>query len=231
MTATCPAWQPCQCCSSQPETLSDPIKIKCISILTKSSTKSPTSLKTISYVNNNKISIDTPSWLYIYSASPTTSTPSSSRLNTPPRPTLRPNLTWSEEHQDPSVVDLLWSGCAGTRPTVWTLTPRAERPSCAPLLPLAPGCWHHMAHSHIYHSSTSLPSAALYLRTAALAPRPLCRSLTERGLRKEKREWHRPQCHFTHLLSREGNRSCGLKAGASEESSEVDFVWKLPGGH
>lgn len=135
-------------------------------------------------------------------------------------PPLRPDLTRSEEHPDAPVVDLLliW---LGTHPTVWTLTPGQRGPHHTPLFPPASGSWHHMAHSHIYYSSPSLPTTAVYLHSpdaVTLGWALCCSSFRKKGKKDEEGE-ATPRCHSIHLLSQrtKANRSRGLKSTTAEK--------------
>lgn len=64
----------------------------------------------------------------------------------------------------PPLVD---PGDVGTHSTVQT-DPGAEGPSYTPLFLPALGSWRHMAHSHIYYKSTSLPFTVIYSHAVIL---------------------------------------------------------------
>ena len=101
----------------------------------------------------------------------------------------------------------------------------AKRPSHAPLFPPARGSWHHMAHSHIYYSSTSLPLNRFIPSHCSMMLLLYGHHVAQRGVTQMKREKHHHNlisCIFSIL-----KHSCGLKLSAAGKWICV----KLPRGH
>lgn len=122
---------------------------------------------------------------------------------------LRPNLTRSQKTWDASVVDLLWSDCVGTRPTV-TPGQRGRRTlhcSCEPQD--AGTTWHTPTFIiHLLHYPPQLFTFRL---------RPWC---CDPGVRTMKRERHHPN-----LMSRISSASAQWTEAVNSKQKSWELQW------
>lgn len=157
------------------------------------------------------------------------STPSSRR---PSRPPLRPNLDQIRVTSGWCCWSVVYLGSVGIHPTVWTLTPGQGGTHTPHSSQPAPGSWHHMAHSHIYYSSSSLPSTDISHTQPWCCCDPGVGTMllfnTKRWLRKEQKECYRhiSLIYFIRHLSwsTKVNRSCGVKSSAAEKWIYVEIA-------
>lgn len=146
-------------------------------------------------------------------------------LELTPTPTLRPNLTISEEHQDPSVVDLLCI-CAVLAPIqLFLLWPSGQQ---GPIHPTVPARFKTLAPHGTLPHLLFISFITVYRYLALLWWWCSCKGWKLLFIMKKMtRKMHHPIVILFNLSSSLKRTQSGDWSGVLRRSG---FVWKLPGG-